>query len=281
MNPLDWGPWLYGKFFAHHHPFWGYLFACGVAVFVALVAWTQIKDKYEAEHPSVNPSLPPALPKKPMEVTETNPFSVVVEWAMVSYGGEEFGTPFWVRYRSRAGCSISQAQLVLFIRVKNLRNIPLTISGYGIDAGFPLVRLPTESVFSLMAKGKSLLGAKIGDVVNFSQGPGFSLVHFPKKDNDLVNAQLLELETIDTLLNKPLEPNLPIRGWAFFEYRGKEFSMAGPVKIHIKTDDGQTSSYDADLKNPEPEWDVLKRPMKVVSVVDLSNCEQKPYYVKP
>jgi len=51
MNPLEWGPWLYGKFFANHHPFWGYLFACSVALLVALVAWTQIKDKYEAEHP--------------------------------------------------------------------------------------------------------------------------------------------------------------------------------------------------------------------------------------
>jgi hypothetical protein len=56
MNPLDWGPWLYGKFFAHHNPFWGYLFACGVALVIALVAWTQIKDKYEGEHPSVSPS---------------------------------------------------------------------------------------------------------------------------------------------------------------------------------------------------------------------------------
>ncbi len=51
MNPLEWGPWLYGKFFANHHPVWGYLFACSVALLIALVAWTQIKDKYEAEHP--------------------------------------------------------------------------------------------------------------------------------------------------------------------------------------------------------------------------------------
>jgi hypothetical protein len=51
MNPLEWGPWLYGKFFANYHPVWGYLFACSVALLVALVAWTQIKDKYETEHP--------------------------------------------------------------------------------------------------------------------------------------------------------------------------------------------------------------------------------------
>jgi len=53
MNPLEWGPWLYGKFFASHHPFWGYLFACSVAFILALLAWTQIKDKYEAEHPRI------------------------------------------------------------------------------------------------------------------------------------------------------------------------------------------------------------------------------------
>jgi hypothetical protein len=51
MNPLEWGPWLYGKYFANFNPIWGYLFACTIAVGVALVAWTQIKDKYEAEHP--------------------------------------------------------------------------------------------------------------------------------------------------------------------------------------------------------------------------------------
>jgi hypothetical protein len=53
MNPLEWGPWLYGKFFANHNPFWGYLFACSVALVVAAAAWTQIKDKYEADHPAI------------------------------------------------------------------------------------------------------------------------------------------------------------------------------------------------------------------------------------
>jgi hypothetical protein len=56
MNPLEWGPWLYGKWFANHNPILGYLFACTIAVFVALVAWTQIKEKYEAEHPTKSPS---------------------------------------------------------------------------------------------------------------------------------------------------------------------------------------------------------------------------------
>lgn len=53
MNPLEWGPWLYGKFFASHHPIWGYLFAGSVGLILALMAWTQIKDKYEAEHKSL------------------------------------------------------------------------------------------------------------------------------------------------------------------------------------------------------------------------------------
>jgi hypothetical protein len=59
MNPLEWGPWLYGKYFAHHNAAWGYVFACSIGVIVAVVAWTQIKDKYEDDHPksaSVQPT---------------------------------------------------------------------------------------------------------------------------------------------------------------------------------------------------------------------------------
>ncbi len=51
MNPLEWGPWFYGRFFAAHHPFWGYLFASVVALLIALITWMQIKDKYEEHHP--------------------------------------------------------------------------------------------------------------------------------------------------------------------------------------------------------------------------------------
>ena len=48
VRDLLFGPLL----FSHHNPVWGYLFACSIALLVALMAWTQIKDKYEAEHQS-------------------------------------------------------------------------------------------------------------------------------------------------------------------------------------------------------------------------------------
>ncbi len=264
------------------------------------LGYRPIRKQYSVEHPdqtippSRNIEQPPKtnlpekkeppkkgkiVPTKPVEKGEAPAFAVAVEWAMLSYGGGEFGTPFWVSYRSPSGCSISSVQMVLFIRIKNLRSVPVTVIGYGVDAGFPLVRLPTGSVFSLMPPGKSLLGAKIGDVINFGQGPGFSMVNFPNNENDFSHAQLLEMESIDVLLNKPLEPNVPVRGWSFFEYPSeKAYSAGGPVRIHIKTDDTLTSSYEVDLKNPDPQWDVLKRPMKVISVVDLSNCKRRPYY---
>jgi hypothetical protein len=89
------------------------------------------------------------------------------------------------------------------------------------------------------------------------------------------------MEAMDNLLNKPLEPNVPIRGWSFFTYSSeKNFSLAGTLRINIKTDDLQTSSYEFDMKNPDSQWDVLKRPMKMQSVSDLSNCKRE-YYSLP
>ncbi len=225
----------------------------------------------------------PGKKRKAETKEEGQPFLVSVEWGMMSYGGGDHGTPFWFQYRSPGGCTLSPVQVVLFIHIRNLRNVPVTVIGYGVEAGFPLTRLPTTAgnIYSILPSGKSLLGAKIGDVINFTQGPGFSMVHFSTSESDFTHAMLVEMETLDNSLNKPLEPNVPIRGWAFFTYSSeKNFSFAGPLRIKLKTDELQTSSYDSDMQNHDSQWDVLKRPMTMRAVSDLSACARK-YYSSP
>lgn len=51
MNPLEWLPSLYGKYFANH-PLWvGYLVMCGLAAIAMALAWSLSIAKYNEQHP--------------------------------------------------------------------------------------------------------------------------------------------------------------------------------------------------------------------------------------
>jgi hypothetical protein len=113
-----------------------------------------------------------------------------------------------------------------------------------------------------------------GDIINFGQGPGFSIVEVPLNQSDFSHSIILKMGLIDDLLKHPLQPNVPIRGWTFFQSKnGNAFTIAGPGHVTLETDDSKTLSYEFNLKNPQPELDNLDRIITVESFVDLSSCE--------
>jgi hypothetical protein len=218
------------------------------------------------------------LPKK-----EGPPFSVSVEWAKFSIGGKGYGTNFWIDYQSRDECNLAPIQAIYFIRIKNLRRDPVTVIGYSVDVGgIPLVKAMTKiGVIVGIPVGETIFGAplmnriKPGDPLNFGQGPGFSIVQIPLDKSDFSHGLLLQLDLIENLLKAPLPPNVPIRGWAFFQSPNENaFTLAGPGHITLETDDSRTYSYAFDLRNPHSELDMLDRTITMKSFVDLSGCKR-------
>jgi hypothetical protein len=229
------------------------------------------------QKPEAKPKGPETLDKARVE----SPFAVSVEWAMFSIGGKGYGTGFWAYYPSQNGCVISPIQAVFFIRVKNLRSTPVTVIGYSLDVfGVPLTRTNMGSIVRIPQKGsavgpKKMSGYPINKEIHFGQGPGFSMVQFLLNESDFTQGFLLQMDLIENLLKTPLPPNIPIRGWAFYQSPNENaFSLAGPGHITLETDDSRTFPYDFDLRNPHPELDILDRVITAKSFIDLSGCKQ-------
>jgi hypothetical protein len=210
-------------------------------------------------------------------------FLVTVEWAKFSIGGKGFGTNFWIEYPSPDSCGLSPIQAIYFIRIKNLRSTPITVIGYSIDvAGVPLVRVQTgmgnivgipvnETIFGAPIMGR----IKPGDPIRFGQGPGFSMTQIPLNESDFAHGLVLQMDLIDNLLKAPLQPNIPVRGWAFFQLPNENsFSAAGAGHLTLETDDSRTFSYEFNLRNPHPDMDILDRAITVKSFADLSHCKR-------
>ena len=244
----------------------------------------QKHEESKKESPNVkNPPAPLKLPKSKNVFPQKDepPFSVSVEWAMFSIGGKGYGTGFWAYYPAPTGCTIAPVKAVFFVRVKNLRSTPITVIGYSLDVfGVPLTRTNMGSIVRIPQKASSNdpkrpNGYPINRDIHFGQGPGFSMVQFPLNEADFTQGFVLQMELIESLLKAPLQPNIPVRGWAFYQSPNENaFSLAGPGHITLETDDARTFSYDFDLKNPHPELDILERVITAKSFIDLSDCKR-------
>jgi hypothetical protein len=223
-------------------------------------------------------SRPPATPPPQSQ----QPFDVTVEWAQFSIGGKGYGTNFWIDYASRDDCELSPIKAVYFIRIKNLQPVPATVIGYNVDVGgTPLVKVLHKIGFIVgVPDGQNLFGArgimnrlKPGDTINFGQGPGFSMVQIAFDRDDFARSVILQLDLIENLLKTPLPPNVPVRGWAFFQSPSENaFSLAGQGHVTLETDDSRTFSYAFDLRNAHPDLDMLDRTITAKSFADLSGC---------
>jgi hypothetical protein len=211
-------------------------------------------------------------------------FAVAQEFPILSFGGNKYGTRFWLRTPTPRGCTLYQAQAVIYLRIENLRPYPVTVVSYTLKAFKPMVRLSAlnHSIFGLSAPGESFYGAtRIGEVVPAQQGSGsFAWSQISSDNLDFSHAKLLEMDTLDEQIVKPLTPNVPVRGWAFFEYPlDKEDYMtaiATRLSISIKTAErDEPFSYPLRVENGDPNGDVLPRDWKVKDIADISSCERQ------
>jgi hypothetical protein len=215
-----------------------------------------------------------------------DPFVVSVEFARVSVGGKSYGTSLWIRYPSRDGsCSgISPIQGMYFLSIKNRLDTPVSVVGYGVDSfGVSLPRVRTQmgmvvgtpnAIDGHILHPKLLLNdIKAGSFFDFGQGPGFSMVTVPVNQSDFSHGIVLKMDLIDDLLQKPLQPGIPIRGWTFSQSpNDNALTIAGAGHITLETDDSKTFSYAFDLRNAHPELDNMHRIITVESFIDLSDC---------
>jgi hypothetical protein len=247
------------------------------------------REEPKTESPNVEnpPTVKKKFPPKPIEKSEPPAFSVANEFSILSPGSSNFGTRFWLRTPTPNGCVISQAQAALYIRIDNLRPYPVTIVSYNVEAIKPLIRISSlnRSIFAINPPGQSFYGAtRAGETVPATQGSGlFAMATTPSENLNFSNALLLELDTLDGQIAKPLSSGMPIRGWAFFEYPYDKndyiFVVAMKLFINIKTDRGESFSFPLPMENGDPNGDVLPRDFKTKDVVDLSVCQRQRYEI--
>jgi hypothetical protein len=223
--------------------------------------------------------------KHPAE--ESDPFVVSVEYARISLGAEN-GTSLWIRYPSRdGGCGgISPIKGMYFLNIKNASSAPVSVVGYGIEVlGVSLVRVRTRmgaivgtpNVIDghFLHKQVKFNDLRVGYFFDFAQGPGFSGVTVPLNQSDFSRGIALKMDLIDELLQQPLQPGKPIRGWAFFQPPNENApTIAGPGHIILETDDGRTFSYAFDLRYLHSDLDNMHRIITVESFINLSDCKR-------
>jgi hypothetical protein len=239
------------------------------------------KEPSSAESPSANKKAAP----KSAEKRESPVFSVTEEFPILSPGGNDLGTKFWLRTPTPSGCTISQAQAALYIRIKNLRPYPVTVVSYSIEAIEPLIRIPTpnRSILGIHKPGMTFYGAtKAGQVIPVTQGSGLAAMsETPFNGLDFSRAKLLEMDSLDEQIAKPIAPSISIRGWVFFEYPVDQFGYVSVLYknliMKIKTDPEGSFSYWLKMEPGDPNGDVLPRDIKIKDVIDVSGCERKRY----
>jgi hypothetical protein len=252
MNPLEWGPWLYGKFFANHNPIWGYLFACIIAITIALMAWTQIKDKYEAEHQ-------PA-------------FLGGIDVAWVAQG-REWMADICVGYNSSHGKTLSPVNIFSYMRLENLQQHPSMISEYGVEMKSTdgkwarLKRIDTRPVILYYIGGVDSPAIVEGVKAGFK------------------NAQILDRKDgLDVQLENQkflLQPRQPVVGWAAFEYpENTSFTIAFPMDFRMTIKDTLGVKWSEIVTVGEPNKtsnSVLWSKFTFVGQEDVSAFHRKSY----
>jgi hypothetical protein len=212
-------------------------------------------------------------------------FSVAEEFPILSPGGNDLGTKFWLRTPTPKGCTISQAQAALYIRIKNLRPYPVTVVSYSVEAAEPLIRIPTpnRSILGINKPGMTFYGAtKAGQVIPVTQGSGLAAMSETPFDGlDFSKAKVLEMDSLDEQIAKPIAPDIPIRGWIFFEYPVDQFGYVSVLYknlvMKIKTNRDGSFSYWLRMEPGDPNGDVLPRNIKIKDVIDVSDCARKRY----
>jgi hypothetical protein len=221
---------------------------------------------------------PPQASNQVVQQGNAISFAVQIE-AEISRLEPSHTTPYWIAYRSIDGCSVSPADIVLFIRIENLKSVDTMITGYTVDiepkkTQGTLINLDTitSQVFFIPQKGSKVSNGAGSGVVQIPAGN--YIVDMPLNEADMRHAMALDLETMDRVLsNKLLAPRQIVRGWALFEYP-HPYSIPVDITVNLTDELDHKYSYLLNLNSVARQGDITPHTTTVKETVDLSGCTQ-------
>jgi hypothetical protein len=219
---------------------------------------------------------------------ETNPFVVSVEYARIAVGNGS-GMGLWIRYPSQnGGCAaISPILEMYFLSIRNKQDKPVSVVKFGIEVyGGMLLQNVRTDMGQIAGTGDAIDGHFLnprlkmrsipnGQSIDFGQGPGFAMSTLPLAETDFSNGAIFKMNLISDLLQNPVQPNIPVRGWAFFQPKdANSRPLAGIGRVLLQTDDRQQIFYyPFNLQYKFSELDNEHRIITLESHVDLSDCK--------
>jgi hypothetical protein len=220
---------------------------------------------------------------RPVAVNALNAFSVVVEYRMISTPGN--GTGYWALSTGPKGCTVTHSNLVLFLRITNLQNHRAMISGYKVFSGDEeMIRLHAEreQILWMFPKnwrdslGRSQLPG--GRTIHFdygTRGGQASLLTYSIREAHASQAlPIHEANFLDRLLvNTALDPNIPVRGWAFFQVPSDGAILDTALMLTDET--GHSYTYPIKDIESDPNADILPRDMTTSPSIDVTSCTLK------
>lgn len=202
----------------------------------------------------------------------TPAFAVDIEHRIFTLPGP-YGTGFWFGGFDFSSCSLEPTGAAIFLRITNLQRHKEMITAYSID-GLPKTPVTHRRMFIILPKGQ-IGSVFVPHTIDFGAPAGMgALVHFPVDDADTSKAIPVTEDFLDYKIGEGhyLEPDEPVRGWVFFEYRKGYVEM--PAHLTIKVTDQFQHSFTYPIPDHvgDPEGDILPRRIVEGPLEDLSRC---------
>jgi len=195
------------------------------------------------------------------------------------------GTGYWALNWSGANCFLRSADVVMFIRIKNLQKVKTMITAYNVyGLGGELNRIKTNlnKPFYILKRGQippNLQRSPSFQMPAPSGNAGGRLSQIQFEDTDFSVAAPVQADLLDNQIGEHyIQPADTVRGWAFFEYPRPG---AFPVRLTVKINDdlGHAFSYRIPDEPGNPSGDTLQRLLSYGPAVNLSSCVRLPHPV--
>jgi hypothetical protein len=174
--------------------------------------------------------------------------------------------PFWIKYRSPMGDTLSPLPVSLYVVIQNEQGKALKVASLRV---------------SMQAKGNKWLklthvDARVGEV--------YWLGNNPRQSRQLDNQN----QMLDVVLSRPIPANSPVEGWLFFSTREHYPTPAGTqirTKYVLTDSAGVTTEYTTPFEevrsdaSPDQGGAGENLPMHVGPAVDLSTCCPMQFWV--
>jgi hypothetical protein len=211
--------------------------------------------------------------KQPEIKKETPPFAVEIEHRIFTVPGP-YGTGFWFGTFLFIKCSLEPTGAAIFLRITNTGQQKEMITAYSIN-GLTKIPVPHGRMFIILPKGKITSGFT-PHTIDWGAPAGLgALVDFPVDDADASKAIPVTGDFLDYKIGEGhfLEPDEPVRGWVFFEYRSGHTVIPANLTIKITDQFQHSFTYPIPDQIGDPEGDLLPRRVEEGPLEDLSRCK--------